>query len=107
MATVVVEGVGFVHCDLAQVEDDRHAMTREQLGVIIDRGCIKCGAQTAPEPTDEERARILADADFHWFPPDGEYLYVGFGLMGGGYGTYVCCDRCGFFAKHDLGPEAE
>lgn len=104
---VQIAGVGFAHLDLAHVEDDQSAMTREQLGVIIDRGCIKCGAQTESEPSDEERARILADADFQWEPPPGEYLYVGFGLMGGGYGPFVMCDRCGFFAKHDLGPEAE
>lgn len=107
MPTIKMAGVGFVHCDLAVVEVDEHAMTAEQLAVIIDRGCIRCGTQTAPEPTDEERAHIFADPDFHWFPPDGDYLYIGFGLMGGGFGTYVNCDRCGFFAKHDLGPEAE
>lgn len=92
--------------DLAQLEDANNGVTREQLTVLIDRGCPRCGAQTAPEPTDEERRRILEDADYHWEPPVGDYLEVSFGLMGGGYGPFVVCD-CGFFAKHDLGPEAE
>jgi uncharacterized protein (DUF983 family) len=26
-------------------------------------------------------------------------LYQGFGLAGGGYGPYVDCGRCGWFAK--------
>lgn len=96
-----------MHIDLSSIEDDRDSFTREQLAVLIARGCIKCGARTAPEPTDEERARLLADPDYNWPRPNGAYLETGFGLMGGGYGPYVYCDSCGFFAKHDLGPEAE
>lgn len=96
----------FGSIDLAYLEDPNHAATAEQLQVLIDRGCPRCGAKAAPEPTDEERKRILEDADFNWSPPDGDYLEIGFGLMGGGYGTYVICG-CGFFAKNDLGPEAE
>lgn len=98
---------GFAHLDLATLEEPEHAATLDQLEELEARGCIKCGAQMAPEPTDAERARLLADPDYDWYPPDGEYLSAGFGLMGGGYGPYVCCDRCGFFAKCDLGPEAE
>lgn len=26
-------------------------------------------------------------------------LYAGFGLAGGGYGSYVICDACGYFDK--------
>lgn len=104
---VAISGVGFAHLDLAVVEDDRNAATREDLAVMMDRGCIRCGAPPEPEPTDEQRARIFADPDYEWPRPEGEFLFGGFGLMGGGYGPFVCCDRCGFFLKHDLGPEAE
>lgn len=99
--------VGPILIDLATLENPDVAVTAAQLGEIIASGCVKCGAKPAPEPTDEERARLLADPDYHWLPPDGVYLECGFGLMGGGYGPWVSCDRCGFFAKHDLGPEAE
>ncbi len=61
--------------------------------------CPSCGAPQTPEPTDAERARIISDPDYYWFPPDGDYLVIGFGLMGGGYGTYAICDRCDFFHK--------
>lgn len=94
-----------IHLDVAHIEKPAWDFTAEQLRELIDRGCIKCGAQTEPEPTAAERQRILDDLDFHWGSPDGEYLYVGFGLMGGGYGPYVHCGRCGFFGKRDLGPE--
>ncbi len=97
----------YIHVDLAHVEQPEWAFTAEHLGILIDRGCIRCGAPAQPEPTDEERQRIFDEPDYQWFPPVGEFLCVGFGLMGGGYGTYVTCDRCGFFGKHDLGPEAE
>lgn len=103
---VQLAGVGFAHLDFAFVEDDKAAATREDLAVLLDRGCIRCGAPPEPEPTDEERARIFADPDYNWFPPEGQYISGGFGLMGGGYGPFVICD-CGFFLKHDLGPEAE
>lgn len=103
---VAIGGIGFAHLDLAVVEEPRHAATREDLQIMLERGCIQCGAPPRPEPTDEERARILADPDFTWQPPDGNYIEGGFGLMGGGYGPFVICD-CGFFLKHDLGPEAE
>lgn len=93
--------------DLAHVENPEHAVTAEQLEVLIVKGCPRCGARCAPEPTDAERERLLADPDFTWQPPEGVYLEPGFGLMGGGYGPFVVCDGCGFFAKHDLGPEAE
>lgn len=99
--------VGGIHLDLSELEEPSHAVTLEQLGVLIDRGCIKCGTQTAPEPTDAERARLFADPDYEWPRPVGTFLETGFGLMGGGYGPFVICDGCGFFAKHDLGPEAE
>ncbi len=92
--------------DLATT-DQEIAVTRERLAEIAKGPCPKCGAQLEPEPTDEERARLLADPDFHWHPPDGVYLCGGFGLMGGGYGPYMMCDGCGFTAKLDLGPEAE
>ena len=100
-------GRSFAHVDFAFVEDDRHAASRDDLAVMLERGCIQCGAPPRPEPTDEERARIFADPDYTWSPPDGLYIEGGFGLMGGGYGPYVMCDGCGFFLKHDLGPEAE
>ncbi len=61
--------------------------------------CPKCLAPREPEPSDEERARLLSDPDYSWAPPDGEYLHFGFGLLGGGYGTYAMCDRCDFFVK--------
>lgn len=105
MTTAVVAG-GFIHVDLAAPEfvADRdpgdehvyphpHALTK----------CPECGCLPEPEPTDEERARLLAEPDFNWFPPDGEYLCFGFGLCGGGYGSYAGCDRCGFFLKHQAG----
>lgn len=69
------------------------------------RACPECNAPTAPEPTDEERARLLADADFTWERPDDGgalYLEFGFGLMGGGYGPYACCDRCGWMGKEQV-----
>lgn len=100
------EGTFVAHLSLSTVDEPNHAVTAEQLEVLIDRGCVRCGAPAPPEPTDEERARLLADADFTWERPAGQYLEIGFGLMGGGYGPFVICD-CGFFAKHDLGPEAE
>ncbi len=31
----------------------------------------------------------------------GGQLAQGFGLMGGGYGIYVFCTECEFFAKHN------
>lgn len=98
--------IGGINIDLAELEEPNHAATLEQLGVFIDRGCVRCGAPSAPEPTDEERARLLADPDYEWPRPVGTFLEAGFGLMGGGYGPFVICDGCGFFAKHDLGPEA-
>lgn len=101
----MVNGVGSI--DLAHLENPKTSATGRELAVLIDRGCIKCGAPPQPEPTDEERAALLADPDLMWFPPEGEYLCSGFGLMGGGYGPYVMCDRCGLFLKLDLGPEAE
>ncbi len=69
-----------------------HEMTR----------CPECGCPAAPEPSREERERIFADADFVWFPPEGIYLHFGFGLMGGGCGSYCVCDRCGFFHKQEV-----
>jgi len=100
------EGRFVAHLAMTHVEEPNHAVTAEQLEVLHDRGCVRCGAQLAPEPTDEERKRIFDDPDYHWPCPEGRYLECGFGLMGGGYGPYVVCD-CGFFAKHDLGPDAE
>lgn len=96
-----------IHLDLSYLEDSKVAATRAELAVLMDRGCVRCGAPPEPEPTDEERAKIFADPDFNWFPPDGTFLFGGFGLMGGGYGPYVNCDGCGLFLKCDLGPEAE
>lgn len=98
---------GYIHLDLAYVENREHEFTIDQLRELQDRGCIRCGAQMPPEPSDEERKRIFDDPDYEWPRPDGVYLEPGFGLMGGGYGHYLSCDGCGFFAKHDLGPEAE
>lgn len=98
---------GALCLDLAMLEEPSHSASREQLGVFFDRGCVRCGAPPEPEPTDEERARLLADADYEWPRPDGVYICGGFGLVGGGYGPFVICDGCGLFAKHDLGPEAE
>ncbi len=65
--------------------------------------CPECGCPAEPEPTDEERAKIFADPDFHWSAPDGTYLAFGFGLMGGGFGAYVMCERCNFFHKEQSG----
>ncbi len=93
--------------DLAYLEKPEQAVTPAQLSELARSPCPSCGAPVQPEPTDEERKRIFDDADYQWFPPDGEYFCQGFGLLGGGYGPYVLCDRCGFFRKHDLGPEAE
>lgn len=73
--------------------------TSEQLHAYIESGCPKCGTLAAPEPTEEERQRIMDEPEYMWFPPDGIYLCVGFGLAFGGYGTYVQCDGCGFIAK--------
>lgn len=61
--------------------------------------CPSCGAPQTPEPTDAERDRLISDANYEWFPPDGEYLVIGYGLMGGGHGVYAVCDRCNFFHK--------
>lgn len=101
----MVAGVGSI--DLAYLENPKTSATHAELAVLLDRGCIRCGAQPEPEPSDEIRARLLADPDFEWHPPDGRYLCGGFGLLGGGYGPYVYCDGCGLFLKLDLGPDAE
>lgn len=61
--------------------------------------CPKCGTPAEPEPTDEERAKIFADPDYTWEAPPGPYLCFGFGLMGGGYGSYAVCEKCEFFLK--------
>lgn len=69
--------------------------------------CPECGAPAPIEPTDEERARLLADPDYNWIPPDDDIdrLFFGFGLMGGGFGPYVVCERCGFFLKEQSSDE--
>lgn len=96
----------FIHIDLVDV-DDRASVTLDQLHELLDRGCIKCGAKTMPEPTAEERARIFADPDYSRPEPIGVFLHSGFGLFGGGYGPYAYCEGCGFLAKHHLGTESE
>lgn len=98
---------GMVRLHLSHLEDGKTAATRGDLLVMLERGCIRCGAPPQPEPTDEERQRLFDDLEYSWLPPAGAYIFSGFGLVGGGYGPYVCCDGCGFFLKHDLGPEAE
>lgn len=67
--------------------------------------CPECGAPCEPEPSDAERERLLSDPDFNWYPPDGMYLQFGFGLAGGGFGTYACCERCDFFHKEQSDDE--
>lgn len=61
--------------------------------------CPGCSAPREPEPTDEERQRLFHEPDYEWTPPEGDYLRIGVGLAGGGFGTYATCDRCDFFHK--------
>jgi hypothetical protein len=96
------DGRSWIHVDLAAPEfiadrdtGDEHAYPR----ISAMTSCPECGAPREPEPTDEERRRIFDDVDYEWQRPDGLYLCGGYGLMGGGFGFYVTCDRCGFFTK--------
>lgn len=100
----------FLHVDLASPAylEDRDTGDEHQYPRLSEiQACPACDAPCEPEPTNEERAQLLADADYTWFPPDGMYLTRGFGLMGGGYGPYVTCDRCGFFLKEYFPDGAE
>ena len=42
-------------------------------------------------------------------PKCGDETIAGFGLLGGGYGPYVCCNSCDWFYKrqeeHKKGPD--
>lgn len=79
---------------------DRDAGDEHAYPSIADMAaCPECGAPNEPEPTPLERAWIFERPDYEWVEPPGVYLRHGYGLMGGGFGNYVTCERCGFFHK--------
>lgn len=97
--------MAFIHVDLAAPRFivDRDAGDEHKYPPLSAlHRCPSCNAPRPPEPTPAERARILNEPDFYWWPPPGLYLEGGFGLYGGGYGPYVECDRCGFFLKEQV-----
>lgn len=81
--------------DLASCE---MKVSRTQFEKFHIEGCPLCGSTATPEPTDDERDRIISDPDYNWSPPEGNFMYTGYGLAGGGCGTYIECGW-GFFAK--------
>lgn len=85
------------HIELA-IELRHIPWTRDELASLAR--CPVCNALREPEPTPEEREALFMDPDASWAPPDGVYLWAGYGFAGGGgLGGYLNCDACGFFAK--------
>jgi len=72
--------------------------TRDELAVLTK--CPACNAPRMPEPTEAEREVLFMNPDLTWVSPTGVYMWPGYGMAGGGgLGSYVNCDGCGFFAK--------
>lgn len=86
------------HAELA-IELGNFPWTLADLSALAK--CPSCNTPIEPEPSDEEREKLFMDPDGEgWDPPEGVYMWRGYGFAGGGgIGIYVNCDECGFFAK--------
>lgn len=93
------------HAELA-IELRNLPWTRGEIFALTK--CPACNASRQPEPSEDDRALLFQNPDLTWVVPDGVYLWSGYGFAGGGgLGSYVNCDGCGFFAKEPPNTERE